>query len=93
LRLRGVVPPVVTPFTAEGAVDEAAFTSNLERLGAAGVAGVLVLGSNGEAASLDEGERLSLLRRARPAPASSRRGRRGRSPCRPPTSEPTRRSC
>ena len=65
MRLRGVVPPLVTPFHADGALDIAAFEGNLEALAAHDLAGFLVLGSNGEAASLDEEEKLALVAAAR----------------------------
>jgi hypothetical protein len=52
--LRGVIPPLVTPFTADGALDLPAFEANLEALVPHDLAGFLVLGSNGEAASLDD---------------------------------------
>jgi len=63
--LRGVIPPLVTPFRADGAVDLAAFEANLEALAVHDFAGFLVLGSNGEAASLDEEEKLTLVAAAR----------------------------
>jgi 4-hydroxy-2-oxoglutarate aldolase len=63
--LRGVIPPLVTPFRADGALDLAAFEANLEALAALDLAGFLVLGSNGEAASLDEEEKLALVAAAR----------------------------
>jgi 4-hydroxy-2-oxoglutarate aldolase len=65
LSLRGVIPPLVTPFRADGALDLAAFEANLEALAAHELAGFLVLGSNGEAASLDEEEKLALVAAAR----------------------------
>jgi len=65
VRLRGIVPPLVTPFHADGALDLAAFEGNLEALAAQDLAGFLVLGSNGEAASLDEEEKLALVAAAR----------------------------
>jgi dihydrodipicolinate synthase/N-acetylneuraminate lyase len=64
-RLAGVLPPVVTPFRADGSLDLAAFEANLEGYAADGLTGYLVLGSNGEASSLDEEEKLSLVRAAR----------------------------
>jgi len=67
LRLSGVVPPLVTPFLPDGSVDHAAFEANLASLAAADLAGFLVLGSNGEAAALDEGEKLDLVAAARRA--------------------------
>jgi 4-hydroxy-2-oxoglutarate aldolase len=63
--LRGVIPPLVTPFRADGALDLAAFEANLEALAVHELAGFLVLGSNGEAASLDEEEKLALVAAAR----------------------------
>lgn len=63
--LRGIVPPLVTPFDADGRVDLAAFEANLEAYAAADLGGYLVLGSNGEAASLEEAEKLQLVRAAR----------------------------
>jgi len=64
-RVQGVVPPLVTPFLADGSLDLAAFERNLESLSAFDLAGYLVLGSNGEANSLEEEEKLALLRSAR----------------------------
>jgi dihydrodipicolinate synthase/N-acetylneuraminate lyase len=64
-RLRGVLPPLVTPFLPDGALDLESFEANLESLGGSDLAGYLVLGSNGEAASLEEDEKLALLRAAR----------------------------
>jgi 4-hydroxy-2-oxoglutarate aldolase len=63
--LRGVIPPLVTPFTADGALDLASFEANLESLSAFDLAGFLVLGSNGEAASLEPEEKLALVSAAR----------------------------
>ena len=58
----GVMPPMMTPFTAEGAVDYAAFTANLERFNDDALCGYLVNGSNSETAYLSEAEKLQLLR-------------------------------
>ena len=63
--LHGVVPPLVTPFDGEGRLDLAAFEANLDAYAAADLGGYLVLGSNGEAATLDESEKLQLVRAAR----------------------------
>jgi 4-hydroxy-2-oxoglutarate aldolase len=65
LRLWGILPPVVTPFGSDGALDLAAFESNLEAYAREDLAGVLVLGSNGEAGALEEEEKLELVRAAR----------------------------
>ena len=61
MSLRGVIPPLVTPFRADGTLDLAAFEANVEALTAHDLAGFLVLGSNGEAASLDEEEKRTLV--------------------------------
>jgi dihydrodipicolinate synthase/N-acetylneuraminate lyase len=63
--IRGILPPLTTPFREDGAVDLAAFEANLEAYAAQDLGGVLVLGSNGEAQSLDEAEKLALVRAAR----------------------------
>jgi 4-hydroxy-2-oxoglutarate aldolase len=64
-RLRGVLPPLVTPFFPDGSLDLAAFEANLDSYADEDLGGYLVLGSNGEAASLEEDEKLSLVRAAR----------------------------
>ena len=63
--LQGILPPLVTPFLPDGGLDLAAFEANLDSYAGEGLSGCLVLGSNGEAASLEEGEKLSLVRAAR----------------------------
>jgi dihydrodipicolinate synthase/N-acetylneuraminate lyase len=63
--LRGILPPLVTPFHPDGALDLASFEANLESYAAEDLAGYVVLGSNGEATSLEEDEKLALLRAAR----------------------------
>jgi 4-hydroxy-2-oxoglutarate aldolase len=64
-RLEGVLGPVVTPFDADEALDLAAFEFNLRAHLRAGLHGVLVCGSTGEAALLDEAERRRLVEAAR----------------------------
>jgi 4-hydroxy-2-oxoglutarate aldolase len=63
--LQGVLAPVVTNFGANGEVDLDAFASNVRAHLAAGLHGVVVAGSTGEAALLDEGERKALVETAR----------------------------
>jgi 4-hydroxy-2-oxoglutarate aldolase len=65
--LGGVVPPLVTPFRPDGSLDRAAFEGNLDLLKDTDLAGFLVLGSNGEAAGLEESEKLELVTAARRA--------------------------
>lgn len=59
----GAMPAVVTPFDASGAIDEQAFTANLERQYAHGATGVVVAGCTGEfwVLSLEERARLFKL--------------------------------
>jgi len=52
----GVFTPIVTPFTTEDTVDEAALAFNVERWMKTPLTGLVVLGSNGEAAQLDDDE-------------------------------------
>ena len=66
LNLRGVFAPVVTTFGDRNeAVDLDAYATNLRAYAAAGLSGIVVCGSTGEAALLDEEERRSLIERAR----------------------------
>ncbi len=62
---KGNFPAVVTPFTADGSIDEKKFADNIELLLSEGANGVVVSGSNGESWALKGSERLSLFRLAR----------------------------
>lgn len=64
-RFRGVMGPMVTPFKADESLDMAGFESNVRAHMAAGLHGVLVAGSTGEAALLSEEERRALIEAAR----------------------------
>jgi 4-hydroxy-2-oxoglutarate aldolase len=67
-RLRGVLAPVVTPFDARtGELDLTGFERNLRAHASAGLNGVVVAGSTGEAPLLEEGERAALVASARDA--------------------------
>ena len=65
IELRGILGPVVTPFDANGDVDAAGFAANIRAHLAAGLHGIVVTGSTGEAALLDESERMQLVEGAR----------------------------
>jgi len=54
--LKGIFPPVVTPFNQRGEIEEGLFRENLQKLSGIGLAGVLVAGSSGEAPYLTEAE-------------------------------------
>jgi 4-hydroxy-tetrahydrodipicolinate synthase len=60
-KLRGVLPALVTPLTESGVVDEPAVGRLVDHVLAAGVHGMLALGSTGETASLDEKARRAML--------------------------------
>jgi 4-hydroxy-tetrahydrodipicolinate synthase len=59
---QGNMPAVVTPFKADGAIDEAKFTENIEWLMAEGVDGVVVTGCTGEAWAVGDEEKMDLFR-------------------------------
>lgn len=59
--LSGVIPPLCTPRGADGELDRASLTRLCEHLVDAGVSGLFVGGSSGEAALLDDGTRLAAL--------------------------------
>jgi 4-hydroxy-2-oxoglutarate aldolase len=63
--LKGVFPPVVTPFNRRGEIDEKRFEENLRRYAGIGLGGVLVSGSTGEMPYLSAPERLRLVELAR----------------------------
>lgn len=61
-RLTGVLVALVTPLDERREVDEPAVTRLVEHVIAGGVHGVLALGSTGEASSLDEAARRTMLK-------------------------------
>ncbi|MGA2263361.1 MAG: dihydrodipicolinate synthase family protein [Acidobacteriota bacterium] len=70
--LSGIFPPVTTPFDTDGELLIDRFKENLVRWAATPLAGLTVLGSNGEAHFLSDQERLLLVREARLSVDSSR---------------------
>jgi 4-hydroxy-2-oxoglutarate aldolase len=64
-RFAGVFPPVVSPYNRRGDIDEGRFKENLSQLMAAGLSGVVIAGSTGEAPYLTGHERLRLVELAR----------------------------
>ncbi|HNV03222.1 MAG TPA: dihydrodipicolinate synthase family protein [Vicinamibacterales bacterium] len=64
LNLAGIYPPIATPF-GRGEVDYASLQRNVERLMTTGLRGVLALGTNGEAAHVDEREAERIIGAAR----------------------------
>jgi 4-hydroxy-2-oxoglutarate aldolase len=65
IALNGIFAPVVTPFAANGDIDTTSFAFNVRAHMDAGLSGVVIAGSTGEAALLDESERSSLIEVAR----------------------------
>jgi len=65
IELAGVFPPIATPFAADGSLDRVHLHSNLGRWSATGLAGFVVMGSNGEFVYLSEREKVELLEAAR----------------------------
>ncbi|RMF90652.1 MAG: dihydrodipicolinate synthase family protein [Nitrospinota bacterium] len=63
MQLRGIIPPMTTPFDEKGEVDEEAFREEVRYLLAAGVHGLAVGGSTGEGhtLTLDEARRLTAI--------------------------------
>ena len=58
---RGVIPPVITPLTTDGELDVDSYAAVLERMIDAGVDGLFLLGSSGEAAFSTDARRREIL--------------------------------
>ncbi len=67
--LHGIFPPITTPFYPDGNVYFKKLESNVERYSRTPCAGVVVLGSTGEAILLSDQERRDVLKSAREAAA------------------------
>ena len=61
----GIIPAVITPFTADDRVDVEALRSNVEAVLAGGVHGLVACGTMGEAGALTDAEALGQLALAR----------------------------
>ena len=59
---QGVFPAVTTQFQADGSLDLGGTLAHVERLLAAGIEGLIMLGTVGENCSLDYAEKLEILR-------------------------------
>jgi len=60
VNFKGIVPALITPMTPAEDIDEAGLRTLVERLIAAGVHGLFVLGTNGEFIALSEAEKLRI---------------------------------
>jgi dihydrodipicolinate synthase/N-acetylneuraminate lyase len=70
--LQGIFPPITTPFYADGQVYYKKLEHNAERFSRTPVAGIVVLGSTGEAIMLSDQERRDVLKVARQAAAPNK---------------------
>jgi 4-hydroxy-2-oxoglutarate aldolase len=61
-KIRGVLPPMLTPFKENGDVDYEGFVSNINKWNRDRLAGYLAIGSNSETVYLNEEEKLELVR-------------------------------
>lgn len=61
MRLRGIIPPVVTPMTADQELDLPGLRKHIDLMLARGVHGIFVLGTTGEFYALDEREKLLVV--------------------------------
>lgn len=61
LSFKGAIPPMITPFQADGRLDLDAHIFNIKKWNEVSLGGYLVLGSNSEAAYLSEQEKLNLI--------------------------------
>src|SRR2546425_2910592 len=67
--LHGIFPPITTPFYPDGRVYLRKLEHNVERYSKTPVAGIVVLGSTGEAVLLSDQERRDVLKITRDAAA------------------------
>jgi 4-hydroxy-2-oxoglutarate aldolase len=67
ISLKGIMPPIPTPFDVAGDVHHGALVENLERWNQYDLRGYVVLGSNGEGVYLDEAEKVRVWEAARRA--------------------------
>jgi 4-hydroxy-2-oxoglutarate aldolase len=70
--LHGIFPPITTPFYPDGNVYFKKLESNVERYSRTPVAGIVVLGSTGEAIMLSDQERRDVFKVAREAAAPNK---------------------
>jgi 4-hydroxy-tetrahydrodipicolinate synthase len=61
MKLRGIIPPVVTPFTADQELDLTRLKSHIDWQLSRGVHGIFVLGTTGEFYALDESEKQAVI--------------------------------
>ena len=72
LELRGIFPPLTTPFAADGSVERTALAANVQKYNRNGLAGYVVIGSTGESVYLTEDEKLKIWETVRGAADSGK---------------------
>lgn len=65
MTFKGIIPPAITPYLADGFIDFAGFATVLEHLLASGVHGIIVGGTTGEYYAQSREERVALLKQAK----------------------------
>lgn len=70
IHLDGVMPPLTTPFDADGNLDLSRLADNVARYNETGLVGYVALGSNGEAVHLGRAERQQVIETIRSAATS-----------------------
>jgi len=70
--LHGIFPPITTPFYPDGRIYHRKLEQNVEHYSRTPLAGIVVLGSTGEAILLSDEERREVLKTARAAAASDK---------------------
>ena len=60
--IKGVLPPMITPFTEDGKVDYESFIKNIEKWNETNLRGYLVLGSNGETPYIPDKDKIELVK-------------------------------
>jgi len=70
--LHGIFPPITTPFYADGSVYYKKLEANVDRFSRTPVAGIVVLGSTGEALMLSDQEKRDVFKVAREAAAPNK---------------------
>jgi len=70
--LQGIFPPITTPFYPDGKIYHKKLQHNVERYSKTPVAGIVVLGSTGEAILLSDDERREALKTARESAAPNK---------------------
>ena len=68
----GILPPLPTPFAADGALDLGALRSNVEKLNATGLTGYVALGTNSEAVHVTPDEASQVFATVRKAAAAGK---------------------